>query len=428
MQYGSNLKEAGLPNEQQEQTVTEPTPSFPTTTNMPSKRLPQELIDAIVLDLEDDKSCLSSCSKTAKTFRVPCQRRIFRQMVLHDKKTGYSNTHQRARDLLVASPHLEVYIHNLTAFWPSGQAGMRSLGSVLRALHNVQCLTISNSEELNADWRDIAPDLDSAIFDTISLHSLDRLHLIGLDRVPHSLILHATCSVRLLSLDIYTRPVAVQTSVEPCPSPPQLEHLILRDSRTAFHMRRFMLSLNRAGYMQNTRRLVLPLALRDSDSQELFDFLPPGLYHLEIECGSFVSIIAIPTLKFLRVLELGFYIGQSRVLPGSLDLIISQLHKLTPALEELSLTIEIMPRIPEIPWPHGQPWPAFDVGFAQRGDLSRLRKVTCYLRLKMDYFHGDSDVSFVGFVTAMEGKLLGLTSTDMLSFARKKAIDPERGY
>ncbi|KAJ7685786.1 hypothetical protein DFH06DRAFT_1289540 [Mycena polygramma] len=389
---------------------------------MPSKRLPQELIDAIVLDLEDDKSCLSSCSKTAKTFRVPCQRRIFRQVVLHGKKSGYSNTHQRARDLLVASPHLEAYIHNLTAFWPNGPADMRSLGTVLRALHNVQCFTISNSESI-VDWSTLTPDLTSVIFDAISLRSLDQLHLIGLERVPHSLILHATCSVRLLSLDIYTRPVAVQAPVEPCPSPPQLEHLILRDSRTAFHMRRFMLSLNRAGYLQNTRHLILPLDRRDIDIQELFDSVPPGLCHLEIESGLFSGIITIPTLKLLRVLDLGFYIGQSRVLPGTLDLIISQLHKLTPALEELGLTIEIMPRIPEIPWPHGQPWPVFDVGFAQRGELSQLRKVTCYLRLKMDYFHGDSDVSFGGFVTAMEGKLLGLTGTDILTFARKKAND-----
>jgi hypothetical protein len=123
----------------------------------------------------------------------------------------------------------------------------------------------------------------------------------------------------------------------------------------------------------------------------------------------------------LHVLELGFYIGESRVLPGNLDLIASRIPELTPVIKSLTVTLQVMPRIPEIPWELGGPWPVFDVGFMERGELPRLRNVTCCLHLKMDYFHGDSSVFYGGFVKAMEEKLTGLTGTDMLRFTQRNS-------
>ncbi|KAJ6531059.1 hypothetical protein B0H19DRAFT_1384319 [Mycena capillaripes] len=380
-------------------------------------RLPQELIDAIVFELRDNTSSLTACSKTARTFRVPCQRRIFRQLVLHNEESGYSNNFRRASDLLTSSPHLETYVHDLTSAWPIQSKDMRRFESVLRALHNVQRFTISNNGSF-VGWNTIPLALASTIFDFISLPTLDRLHLIGICDVPFSLINHAISSVRVLSLDIYADHGVMSASIPPSPSQIRLEHLILLHSRTTFYLRHLLCMLNREGYFRNTGHLILPLEQRDDDDRALFESLPVTLRHLEIEFGLTRGIVTIPKLAHLQVLELGFYIGLSRVLPDTLDLFVSNIPELTPLVESITFTFEIMPRIPEIPWASNQPWPVFDVGFMQRGDLPRLRRVTCCLQLKMQYFHGDSNVSYVGFVAAMEGKFLGLTGTDMLAFTK----------
>ncbi|KAJ7907284.1 hypothetical protein B0H13DRAFT_2018828 [Mycena leptocephala] len=384
------------------------------------RRLPQELIDAIVLEFHDDSSRLSACSETARIFRVPCQRRIFRELVLRSEESGYSHTYQKACNLLTSSPHLEAYVHVLTTAWPTESMEMQPLESVLRALHNVQRFTISNTGS-RATWKTISPSLSSAISEILSLDSLDRLHLIGIGDVPFSFIYHAACTVRVLSLDISVDRNIATVPTQPSPSQPQLEHLILLHSRSTFHLIHFILILIREGYLRNTRRLFLPLEPRDVGYQALFDSLPATLQRLEIEYGLIRDIITPPKFGFLHVLELGFYIGESRVLPGNLDLIASRIPELTPVIKSLTVTLQVMPRIPEIPWELGGPWPVFDVGFMERGELPRLRNVTCCLHLKMDYFHGDSSVFYGRFVKAMEEKLTGLTGTDMLRFTQRNS-------
>jgi len=179
--------------------------------------------------------------------------------------------------------------------------------------------------------------------------------------------------------------------------------------------------LRRDGYLRNTRRLTLSLELREEGYQDLFDSLPTTLRHLEIEYGLFRGIITIPKGGLLQVLELGSYIGVFRSLPRNLDYIVSKLPELTPLIESLTFTFRIMPRIPEIPWADDGPWPVFDIGFLERRELPRLRNVTCCLHLTMDYFHGDSNVSYGGFVKAMERKLVGLTGTDLLTFTQRNS-------
>ncbi|KAF7337823.1 hypothetical protein MVEN_02005200 [Mycena venus] len=390
---------------------------------MPTKRrdlrLPQELIDAVVLELRDDSACLAACSKTAKTFRVPCQRLIFREMVIHSEESGYPNTYRRASDLLTSSPHLEAQVLNISTAWPTEENDMHAFEAVLRLLRSVQRLVISNTGFVS--WRTY-PALNAAMFDFISLPSLDRLHLIKMDEVPSSLIYHAASSVRVLSLEIYLDQTNVsEPPVEPSPSSPQLEHFIL-SSRPTFYLSTFVSRLSRGGYLRNTRRLTLSLEERQEGYQNLFDSLPLSLRHLEIDYGLFRGIMSIPKLESLQVLELNLYIGMTRSLPSNLDRIVTKLPELTPLLERLTLTFRTMPRIPEIPWStQDGSWPVFDVGFLERRELPRLCKVTCCLQLTMDYFHGDSDVSYTGFVTALERKLPGLRGTDMLIFTQKNS-------
>jgi hypothetical protein len=247
-------------------------------------RLPQELIDAIVLEFHDDSSRLIACSETARIFRVPCQRRIFRELVVHSEESGYSHTYRQACNLLTSSPHLEAYVHLLTTAWPTESKEMQLFESILHALHSVQRFTISNTGS-RATWKTISPSLSSAISEILSLDSLDRLHLIGIGDVPFSFIYHAACSVRVLSLDISVDRNIAAVPTQPSPSQPQLDHLILLHSRSTFHLIHFMVILSREGYLRNTRRLFLPLEPRYVGYQALFDSLPATLQHLEIEYG-----------------------------------------------------------------------------------------------------------------------------------------------
>ncbi|KAF7364015.1 hypothetical protein MSAN_01060200 [Mycena sanguinolenta] len=374
-------------------------------------RLPQELIDAIVDELRDDSSCLAACSKTAKTFRVPCHRWIFREMVIHTDESGYHNTYRRAAELLKSSPDIEIYVHNITAPWPTEGKDMRAFASFLRGLRSVQRLTISNKASVSLGPISTS-GLNSALSNIISLASLNRLDLMNIADIPSSLIYHAVSSVRTLALDIS---MDHNNLTRLSPLQPQLEHLIL-SSRCTFYLGHFISSLQRDGYFQNLQRLTLSLQGKEDGYHELFNSLPATLRRLEIH-SFFSTVISISKVAGLQFLELGFNIGFARSLPPNLDDIVSKLPKFAPLLETLVFTVRIIPRIPEISWAEHDAWPLFDIGFLERRELPRLQNVTCCLQLTMNYSH-DSGISYSGFVTVMEKKLRGLLGTDMIHFVR----------
>ncbi|KAJ7137960.1 hypothetical protein C8R44DRAFT_339776 [Mycena epipterygia] len=384
-------------------------------------RFPQELVDAIVQELEEGSACLVACLQTAKTFRAPCQRRIFRVMVIHSEASGFSNTFQRACSLLTVSPHLAMHVHHLTIPLPIEAKEIRSLENVLGALDKVQRFVISNPGELN-HWGSSSHALISAILRMVSHPSLDRLHLKNMSGVPSSLIYRAASSVRVLSLDtIYVANMFTATvHAQLPPSPLRLEHLIFPSSRSMRQLSGVIRELRKKGYLQRLRRLSLTLeTVPYEDYLDIFAPLSETIRHVEIDFREFRGLVTIAHFKHLQVLELSFYIGMSRQFPYNLELILSDLPTSTPLLERLTLTFGIMPRIPETVWVDDGPWPTFDAGFMERRTLPHLGNVTCCLHLTMDYFHGDQDVSYPGFVAAMEANLPGLRGTDVLTFTRR---------
>ncbi|KAF8122342.1 hypothetical protein K438DRAFT_1896770 [Mycena galopus ATCC 62051] len=319
-------------------------------------RLPQELIDAIVNELRNDSSCLVVCSKTAKTFRVPCQRWIFREMVIHSEESGYLNTYQRASDILNSSPDIEPYIREIsTVEWPAGETEMRAFELILHVLRSVQRLMISNTT--CASWtRTISPGLTSAILNFTSLSSLDRLHLVNIADVPSFLLYRAVASVRVLELDLDVSWDNDYIPTQLLPPQLKLEHLILSHSSTLY-LGPFISMLKRDGYLKNTQHMTLSLHTI-GNYEGLFASLPSALRHLEINCGLFREIVTIPKgAGLLQILKLSFYIGFSRAPPHNLDYIVSKLPEFAPLVERLILIFKIMPSIPEVLWVEGVPWP-----------------------------------------------------------------------
>ncbi|KAJ7355820.1 hypothetical protein DFH08DRAFT_853662 [Mycena albidolilacea] len=377
-------------------------------------RLPQELVDAIILELRDDAPSLTACSKTARAFRIPCQRRIFRELMIDTEESGYRNNYQRASELLASSPHLEAYVRKLTTTCPTEQKDICAFESVLRVLRSVRRLTISGPGSLV--WRNLSSDFTSALFDFMTLSPLDRVNLMNMVEVPSSLVCHAASSTRVLELNAQS--IHEDSAVKPSPPKAQLEHLIF-SSRCVHYRGRLIAMLGQAGYLGNTRRLSISLA--EWEREGVFDSLPATLRHLEINYNSFTRfrhMLAIPKIVGLQVLELGVNLSMSRSPPQYLGHILSKLPEFAPLVERIVLKFTIIPCIPEAPWIHHGVWPVFDVGFVERRQLPRLRNVTCCLQLAMDYFYGDDSVSYEGFVAAMERKLPGLTGTNMLAFTR----------
>ncbi|KAJ7154177.1 hypothetical protein C8R46DRAFT_1118920 [Mycena filopes] len=380
-------------------------------------QLPQELVDAIVCEL--DTPSLTTCAHTAKTFAEPCQRRIFYTMVLRSEEPEFTDrTYRRASELFSSAPHLAAYVRDFNAVWPIDPGDTRPFEAVLRSLSNVRRFTISTAGPyVGWDWDEAVPT--AAIFDMLSLPSLDRFHMLRILNVPPSLIYHAASSVRVLSLD-------------PCPdrengapsslfstTPPQLEHLNLLSSRSTRHLSEFVLMLSGDGYLQKIQRLALTAGgVAYESSRDLLESVSATLRHLEITYGRH-DHVPIPQMKHLQFLELSFYIGTSRVLPPDLDLIVAKLPELTPILESFTFTLRMIPQMQETLWVSDGPWPVFDVGFTERGALPRLRRVTCCLHRIMDYFHSGRNVSYDGFVATMRTKLCGLDGSGMLNFAQR---------
>ncbi|KAJ7288765.1 hypothetical protein C8J57DRAFT_1642958 [Mycena rebaudengoi] len=128
-------------------------------------------------------------------------------------------------NVLDSSPHLALYVRNLTIF-SSNPGG--SVEIILPLLHNVECLRILGYDIL---WWELPRSLHTAVEDAISQPALQELYISGTLHitVPLNFMLHAMSSCRLLSL--------TGTTVDPDKNIPEnrnattarLQHLILNE-------------------------------------------------------------------------------------------------------------------------------------------------------------------------------------------------------
>jgi hypothetical protein len=107
--------------------------------------VPQELIDSILSDVDDDSDSLRACALASKCFLTPAQRLLFKEMSFPMQQnfrgvpTGASNPItllvQRASDTLSSSPHLLPFVRQLTIgsmYWKEGWEALKVLLCTLR--------------------------------------------------------------------------------------------------------------------------------------------------------------------------------------------------------------------------------------------------------------------------------------------------------
>jgi hypothetical protein len=240
-------------------------------------RLPQELIDAVVMEVKG-KSDLQACSLAARNFVPTSQSSLFRRMYLEwDPSSRTAPAFERARSFLQDHPHLALYVRDLTLNIPKSHQDQAILEIVLRMLRNLERLAINGHAQ---NWDDLLTHLTYTISCTISMPSLQRLHLLRILRLPASVVLHAASCVRVLSLDRIT-PQSLRDIPAHIPPNTQLENLILPWCLATNALIRacdFLLT------PQNLRRL--SIEVRDTGY-----YRPPivasaaHLRHLQLECG-----------------------------------------------------------------------------------------------------------------------------------------------
>ncbi|KAJ6551683.1 hypothetical protein B0H19DRAFT_1158554 [Mycena capillaripes] len=334
---------------------------------MPSP-LAQELIDAIVDQVP--RKNLTTCSLVAKSFLVPSQRRLFREII-----TQFKN----ARDLFATSPHLGKYIHSLSLCLTPGE-DYAAIESVLRVVSNIAGLAIlANAHTLY--WGQMPASVMTLLKAVIVRPTFKSLSLTRIAGIPSSLIIHATSLLRgvsLYSTSVEDDSSSVNPSFISDPHSPRQTNLQELDItiREVSGRWKSVLDLDIYKYLSGLRTLTLGVcATFDVDWRRLLldSSAHTTLQHLELRFQLPLRVLDLPPLPALRVLEIKFQVP-NQTLPANLSHFIANLATTAPLLESLSFDVETV-SVFRSRWRGDlEPYPLFaSVDFVKQ--LPQLRKL-----------------------------------------------------
>ncbi|KAJ7890371.1 hypothetical protein B0H13DRAFT_2665997 [Mycena leptocephala] len=338
-------------------------------------QFPQELIEAIVDEVEGTKN-LQACSLTARAFLAASQSGLFRIMSLRwDSASRNAAVLDRALSFLQEFPHFIPYVRDVTLDIPTSSYDQTTLEAVLRRLRNLERLAINGHAQ---KWHQVIPSLASTILATISLPTLQRLHLFRIWELPASVVLHAASSVRVLSLNRVSPCIPKDTPADITPNI-HLENFILPSCLTTQALLRACNFLLTA---QTLRRLAADA--NTAYYHTLAASSSAHLRHLVLECGIFSTPLDLPHLPALQSITLIVIRSENSEgrwrLPWNLTPAIAALPAFAPVLEALTLTIHIRPldASGEPLWDDYNAFPVFSSPSYQQ-DLPHLHNIHCSL-------------------------------------------------
>ncbi|KAJ7061799.1 hypothetical protein C8F01DRAFT_1369251 [Mycena amicta] len=330
----------------------------PPSTTSPS--LPSELITAIVDELSSDHPTLKSCCLVSTDFCGPSQRHLFRaiwvrrpnwqhytigQQALHRGVTSLSGTFRQADSILAESPHLAVYVRDLTIDLPDSVDEDVPLTRILEAVGgNLERFVVSG---MRVRWQDLSEVLALAVLDAMASSGLRSLHLLSLRDMPVDALYGAMKRVKALSIHSSTfavpepkdeNEVSRKRGVSP------IEHLILSASlRDTYDI---ILSPH-APVLGNVSKLFIRVPTMDVYADRLPTVVAGTLDTLSLECDLSEPLF-LPELPHLRSLTLRMFRGIVRCLPTGLA---ETLRTLPPLADGLTLIFALQKRVAEPPWP-----------------------------------------------------------------------------
>ncbi|KAJ7060935.1 hypothetical protein C8F01DRAFT_1291044 [Mycena amicta] len=392
---------------------------------------PQELFEAIIDSVEDEKT-LCSCALVAHNFLVQSQRNLFHTLVIYNQHLLRHSTQPRGdvkrRTLAAAgakfetSSHLGLYVRDLSVQLSRQPREANALETIFGAVSNVGRLAISGG---GIPWTIVPHGVTQAVHGALWLPSLQYLHLIGIDRVPCSLVAAAlvvpVVSFHSIRMDDNEEQDDYDGAHRSSPTP-RLRYLMLQDASPEgklkmFHIFDFLLHPRNAPYTGGIRNLELRL---DSNylgrDQELLRVCAPNLGRLFVNPIDLRQAIVFPQLPRLR--HISFRIDPHIALPAYFSTTIENLIPAVPRVETITLrfvSTQPSPLHVYAAASHPTQFPSFDTSFAARNRLPFLRRVKCILvlQLKADLLSlGDGVLA--DFVATMEGMFPGPKAANML--------------
>ncbi|KAJ7158994.1 hypothetical protein C8R43DRAFT_357643 [Mycena crocata] len=380
--------------------------------------IPSELIAAIVDELEDDRESLKACSTVAPPFCSPSQSHLFRSMWLHRENwhfyTGVqqalhrgttipSGTIKKVYSLLSESPHLAVYVRDLTIDLPDSTDEDKPLEHVLQVATNLERFVVSG---LSLPWGDLSGPLSSTIVEVFARPTLQRLHLYNVYDVPESAVFRMLSFKTVLSIHhtIMASDEEEENAHKRYP-PSQLEHLILSTSLPATY--ELVLS-PRAPKFPRIKQLTVRLDRGARiHAERLFSSVADTLTHLELDCGELSVPLNLPHLPHLSSVTFRIFRGLARTQPDGLGRTLLGLPRV-----RLTMMYGIQSRLTEVDWAAEDPLVELDTagGPTEGRDVWQTDGITCKLLFLGPTAHKASStrgIAFTAFCAAMDAALPG---------------------
>ncbi|KAJ7142416.1 hypothetical protein C8R44DRAFT_865760 [Mycena epipterygia] len=290
--------------------------------------IPNELVGAILDELEHDYQSLKRCSLVATSFCVPSQRHLFRsiwvhrgdwhsytfaQQAVHRGIPIPSGTIMGSHTLFTESPHLALYVRDLAIDLPASEDEDITLKHVLQKLPNLERFLISG---MTVHWGDLSAGLRSVVLAILSQPTLDRLHLLNMRGVPTTVLLRMLPSMRALSIHRTTfRGEDASSEIMELPVASRLEHITISTNMRST----YKLILPHAPGLTNVTKVRIFIDFFSCMGPEkLLSGLGGTLQHLELDCDRLYYPFTLPTLPALRTLEIRVSNGSKRCMPDGL--------------------------------------------------------------------------------------------------------------
>ncbi|KAJ7108217.1 hypothetical protein C8R44DRAFT_884984 [Mycena epipterygia] len=160
-------------------------------------KIPQELLDAILCDA-DDQDTLKACSLVSSRLRWASQHILLRSLTL--RSSLCAPNYDAVVALLGESQHIQEYVTNLTIQFPSPYSTRTgNLRQVLAKLSNVRRCMITGANLREARWSCLTPKISSILVQFISRQKLKTLSFSSIQEIPSAVLLSLITSVSTLS-------------------------------------------------------------------------------------------------------------------------------------------------------------------------------------------------------------------------------------
>ncbi|KAJ6546666.1 hypothetical protein DFH09DRAFT_1281795 [Mycena vulgaris] len=159
---------------------------------MTIQAIPQELINAIIEEVDDNRS-LKACALVASTFRRMSQRILLRSLTFDD---CYTWKYDALSALLTESPHVAAYVKRFTLRLSANRL-FSDPDRLLSKLAHVRQFTIRGDSD-NCSWHDLSP-IAGIIRAFIWRQRLTELHVLFVRHIPLDILGQLVSAAPILS-------------------------------------------------------------------------------------------------------------------------------------------------------------------------------------------------------------------------------------